>query len=196
MQQFKPTDAEQSILNTLDAELKTKALEVLNKCQAQGINMRPTFGLRSVYEQGKLWRQSRTSQEVRDEIASLRKQDCDFLANAIEKPGPSTGPHVTNAIPGLSWHQWGLALDCMWLYDGIFVPMADDARVVNGRSVQGYHIYSDIVSSCGLTSGGKWQSIKDYPHMQLYPDDSPLSKYSLKEINDILSKKYGKGESK
>lgn len=188
---FAPTNSEQSILNQLDADLQTKALEILNICQERGINMRPTFGLRTVYQQGKLWRQSRTKQEVADKIASLKKEGCDFLASAIEKPGPSTGPHVTNAIPGLSWHQWGLALDCMWLYDSKFVPMADDKRIVNGISVQGYHIYSDIIVSCGLTSGGKWQTIKDYPHVQLCSDDSPLAKYSLKEVNDILFKKYG-----
>ena len=41
-------------------------------------------------------------------------QKANFLASVLDGVGPQHGPHVTNALPGLSWHQWGEAVDCFW----------------------------------------------------------------------------------
>ena len=105
-------------LNQLQPEFKDKVLLLLSHCQQEGYTMRPSFTLRSPFEQGKLWRQSRSSEQVSQKISELKTKGAPFLAHCIESVGSQSGSPVTNAIPGLSWHQWGEALDCFWLVDG------------------------------------------------------------------------------
>jgi len=105
-------------LDSLVPEFRSKVEELLVLCDQSGYSMRQFFTLRTPFEQGKLWRQSRSSQEVRQKISELQNGGADFLALCIDSVGPQDGRHVTNAIPGLSWHQWGEAVDCFWLLDG------------------------------------------------------------------------------
>ena len=76
-------------------------------CKARGVDMRPFFTARHPVEQGGLWRQSRSGSEVRAKIASLIDAGAPYLAQCIVDAGSQSGRWATNAIPGLSWHQWG-----------------------------------------------------------------------------------------
>lgn len=80
--------------------------------------MRPNAGLRDPFEQAKLWRQSRSIEEILAAIDELRSVGAPFLAHCLESVGPQHGDPVTNAPPGYSWHQWGEAVDCFWLLGG------------------------------------------------------------------------------
>jgi hypothetical protein len=62
-----------------------------------------------------------------------------FLAQCIERVGKQFGEHVTNAIPGLSWHQWGEAADSAWVVDNEVVWSIEET--VNG--LNGYMVYAD-----------------------------------------------------
>ena len=104
-------------LNQLVPEFTSKVQELLQRCQQQNIIMRPYFTIRDPFTQGKLWRQSRSTEQIRQKISDLKSKGADFLAFCIESVGPQSGDPVTNAIPGLSWHQWGEAVDCFWLVD-------------------------------------------------------------------------------
>jgi peptidoglycan L-alanyl-D-glutamate endopeptidase CwlK len=114
---------------TLAPSAQAKAREWLAKCRAEGINVKVICGLRSYDEQAGLYAQGRT------------------------KPGPK----VTNAMPGYSWHNFGVAWDFV-VFD------------TNGRP----QWESPLMERCGLIGeelglewGGRWKSPQDTPHLQL-----------------------------
>ena len=93
---------------------------------------------------------------------------------------------MTNAIPGLSWHQWGEAVDCFWLLDN--KAEWSTRKQVNG--VNGYANYAATASAMGLNAGGFWSSLKDWPHVQLRKESHPGKIYSLQEINNEMEKHF------
>ncbi len=174
-------------LNDLIPEFRTQIEQLLLSCDGSGYGMREFFTLRTPFEQGKLWRQSRSTQEVNQKIDELRSKGADFLAHCIESVGSQNGRHVTNAIPGLSWHQWGEAVDCYWLLDGN--AEWSTKRKINGNN--GYFNYATIANTMGLDAGGFWSSLKDWPHIQLRKVSSPARIYSLQEINREMENRFG-----
>jgi peptidoglycan L-alanyl-D-glutamate endopeptidase CwlK len=174
-------------LNTLVPEFKAKVEQLLANCKTAGYPMSPNYAIRKPVDQAKLWRQSRSGAVVQQKIDDLRAQGCDFLADAIVAAGPQNGPHVTNAIPGLSWHQWGEALDCVWIVDGKDNWSLD--LKVNGKN--GYAVYADQAEAIGLNAGGHWVSFKDWPHVQLRSAANPLNVMTLKQVNDTMKQRFG-----
>ncbi|MCD6526312.1 MAG: M15 family metallopeptidase [Desulfuromonas sp.] len=173
-------------LNDLLPEFKTQVEQLLARCEASGYPMRPFFTLRTPFEQGKLWRQSRSRQQVERKIEELSRDGAVFLAHCIESVGPQNGRHVTNAIPGFSWHQWGEAVDCFWLLDGD--AEWSTRRQLNG--INGYGNYAGIAKSMGLTAGGFWSSFKDWPHIQLRRESNPGRNFILQQINQQMADRF------
>lgn len=70
------------------------------------------------------------------------------------------GPIVTNAKPGTSYHQYGLALDFCLQINGklVWSVNKDWMTVVN------------IFKEYGFSWGGDWSSLKDYPHLERHFD--------------------------
>lgn len=97
----------------------------------EGITIRVTQGLRTWEEQQALYNQGRN---------------------------PPTGEIVTNAPPGYSYHQFGLAVDVVPMTT--LGPDWNVAHPVWGRIVS-------VGTSLGLTAGAMWRTFKDYPHFQL-----------------------------
>jgi hypothetical protein len=174
-------------LSDLVPEFRPVVENLLATCQQDGYVMRPFFTQRTPSEQGKLWRQSRSTAQVRARLADLRGQGADFLAECIESVGPQNGPHVTNAIPGFSWHQWGEAVDCFWLLDG--QAEWSTRRQVNG--VNGYVNYATQARTLGLTAGGFWSSFQDWPHVQLREASNPGKAFSLQQIDRAMRERFG-----
>lgn len=162
-------------LNALDPGFRSKVDQLLANCTSRGVAMRPYFGLRSPITQAKLWRQSRAIEEIDSEIARLRAGGAPFLASCIELAGPQQGKPVTNAPPGLSWHQWGQALDCFWVYQG-----------KASWSGAGYDVYSEEAKRLGLTTIS-WER----DHVQLRPEGSPEAVFSLAEIDRAMKDRFG-----
>ena len=173
-------------LNDLVPEFRSQVEELLNLCDQSGYTMRQFFTLRTPFEQGILWRQSRSSQEVQQKILELQDSGADFLAHCIDSVGPQNGRHVTNAIPGLSWHQWGEAVDCFWLLDGN--AEWSTRKKVDGAN--GYVNYAEKARSLGLTAGGFWSSFIDWPHVQMRKESNPSRVYSLHEINQQMANRF------
>lgn len=71
------------------------------------------------------------------------------------------GPHVTQAGPGASYHQHGLAADSAFLRDGVLVISEQDPW-----ALEGYRLYGELAESVGLTWGGHWK-MRDYGHVEL-----------------------------
>lgn len=174
-------------LNDLIPAFKSKVEQLLSDCASSGYPMRHFFTLRTPFEQGKLWRQSRSKQQVEQKIHELRNSGADFLAHCIESVGPQNGQRVTDAIPGFSWHQWGEAVDCFWLVNGD--AEWSTKRKING--VNGYANYAAIARALGLTSGGFWSSIKDWPHVQLRKESNPGKIFELQKINQEMADRFG-----
>jgi peptidoglycan L-alanyl-D-glutamate endopeptidase CwlK len=175
-------------LTQLIPEFQAKVQTLLDQCSAAGYPMQPNEGLRPPSVQAKYWRQSRTTDQINAEIAKLNAAGGPWLAACIQNVGPQSGDPITNAIPGLSWHQWGEALDCVWIVDGKEEWSTD--RLVNGKN--GYQVYAHLATTLGLTAGGLWATLKDWPHVQLRSAASPLSvPLTLSEIDDAMKTRFG-----
>jgi peptidoglycan LD-endopeptidase CwlK len=174
-------------LDDLDPDFRNKLDRTINGCFGRGVKIVPYFGIRTPLQQGALWRQSRSLDQVSEKILDLKAKGAVFLAHCIESVGPQHGPPVTNAIPGYSWHQWGEAMDCYWLRNG----KADwDTSSLGNKN--GYRIYASQATNEGLTAGGYWQSIKDWPHVQKRKAASPADTgLTLLQIDAKMKAKFG-----
>jgi len=114
-----------SRLQKLRPEIQGDVIEFLQQARAAGYDLRITDGLRTMQRQAELYAKGRTA----------------------------PGPRVTNAKPGYSWHNFGLAIDV--------VPM------VNGRpdyNTPGWSEIGRIGEKLGFVWGGRWTTINDKPH--------------------------------
>ena len=114
---------------TLTPYAQRKAREWLRKCREAGINVKIICGTRTYEEQADLYAKGRTA----------------------------PGKKVTNARPGYSWHNFGVAWDFV-VFDANGQPLWDSPLMDRcGR----------IGEELGLEWGGSWKSFKDTPHLQL-----------------------------
>lgn len=160
------------VFSGLTPEFREKCVALIAACEARGIKMVPYYGRRSARQQAELWRRGRSSSEIQEKIKSLRSRGATYLADVIEEVGPQTGRWATNAIPGLSWHNWGKAMDCFWEKDGVanWDP--------NG---EGYRIYHEEAKKLGLFPAF-FDYRKDAVHVQGEPTGRgfpPLASVSL-----------------
>jgi peptidoglycan LD-endopeptidase CwlK len=96
----------------------------------QGVAIRVVQGLRTWDEQAAIYAQGRTA----------------------------PGKIVTQAQPGFSWHNFGLAVDCVPM-----TPLGPDWD-------SSHPAWSKMVAAgngVGLSSGAMWRTFKDWPHFQL-----------------------------
>jgi hypothetical protein len=173
-------------IEVLIPQFKSHVLELLERCKDLGYEMRPYMTIRDPYEQARLWRQSRSTEEINRKIEEFETAGATFLAECIRSVGPQHGDPVTNAPPGFSWHQWGEAMDCFWLVDG--KAEWSTRRLIAGNN--GYHVFANQAKALGLTAGGLWTTLKDWPHIQLLSADSPLNVKTLLEINAAMEQRF------
>ena len=166
-------------LDLLDEDFKGLVISVIWSCQKEGFELVPYYTLRDTYEQARLWRQSRSGEEIKNKINFLRNANADFLADCLEIVGPQYGVWATNAIPGMSWHNWGLAVDCYVSTDGEFEQ--DPLH-------PGYIYYAYHAKRLQLEAGLFWKH-RDAVHIQ-YPNDSPGDIYTFKEIDYNMKERY------
>jgi peptidoglycan L-alanyl-D-glutamate endopeptidase CwlK len=168
-------------LNSLSVDFGKSARELLRLCTENGVCMKPYTAFRNPVTQTMMWCSGRKKDEIDAKVKELKSSCAPFLAYLTGTLGPSQKNHCTNAIAGLSWHQWGEALDCVWVVSG--EKVWDIERQVNGMN--GYAVYSDIAKSLGLVSGLHWPGLKDAVHVQLR-SGSPLDFFSYPEIDGFV----------
>lgn len=119
-------------------------------------SLRITQGLRTFAEQQSIYDQGRT------------------------KPGKV----VTNAKPGSSFHNYGLAVDfCLILNDKEI--SWDTVKDFDGDGLSDWMEVVDSFKKNGFKWGGDFKSIKDYPHFEMtfgYGWRELLDKYNKKEF--------------
>jgi peptidoglycan L-alanyl-D-glutamate endopeptidase CwlK len=174
-------------LNQLVDGFRDTVENLIANCGRRGVEMRPNAGLRTPFDQARLWRQSRTTEEILEKIDDLRTAGADFLAFCLESVGPQHGAPVTNAPPGFSWHQWGEALDCFWVVDG----RAEWSTVKKVNGLNGYHVYAEEAEELELTAGGHWTTLKDWPHVQMRAASSPGKIMSINQIDEGMRARFG-----
>ncbi len=150
--------------------------------------MVPYEKLRTPQIQAEYWVQGRTKNDIAKKISELKDKMAYFLAECIESANPQKGPVITNAIPGLSWHQWGEAIDCYWLKDR---KACWDFDTKDSNNRNGYKIYANEATKLGLDAGYFWENMIDAVHVQFRKEPSPLNIYSIRKINGVMKDFYG-----
>ena len=169
-------------LNLLDGEFRSKYETVLERCAARGFELRTFFTVRDPWTQARLYRQDKSWPYIKDRIHMLRAHGANWLADILEGVGPQYGQWATNALPGQSWHQHGLAADSFVLING--------RAEWNGDHL-GYQVYAEEAKRQGLTAGYYWPGrTKDPAHVQA-PKGGVLSVWTWAEIDANMREKFG-----
>jgi peptidoglycan LD-endopeptidase CwlK len=108
--------------------VRAKAEKFVRQCAAVGIDVLITSTLRDNESQGALYAQGRSA----------------------------PGPRVTNAKPGESFHNYGVAFD--------FVPIV--AGKAQWDDIKTFTRCGEIGEACGLEWAGRWRSFKELAHLQ------------------------------
>lgn len=117
----------------LDPKLQPLCLEHVRRCKAEGIELLITCTFRDNAEQSQLYAQGRTA----------------------------PGKIVTNAKPGQSKHNVGMAYDVVPLRGGkpVWGTTGDDLKL--------WQRVGEIGKSIGLKWAGDWTTFKEFPHFEL-----------------------------
>lgn len=172
-------------LTKLDPDFQKAIKVLLANCELRGIKMVPYFGIRTPQEQGKLWRQGRSTKTINTKVRELKSLGCGFIAKCIEEAGPQNGNIVTNALPGQSWHQWGLACDFYWEKSRGNVSWSTNEK--NEFGLNGYQVLHEEARKLGLYEVTLGNGVIDYSHLQAV-SGSPKD---IKNINDTMEQMYG-----
>ncbi|WP_052343641.1 M15 family metallopeptidase [Bacillus massiliigorillae] len=122
--------------------VKDTAIELVKRAYKEGIYVLITDGYRSYEEQAKLYGKGRNS----------------YIYKGTEYGDPKS-LIVSNAKPGSSNHNFGLAID--------YVLANADATEVYYTVNDKYKRVAAIAKTLGFTWGGDWSSFKDYPHLEM-----------------------------
>jgi peptidoglycan LD-endopeptidase CwlK len=150
-------------LADLDPTMQPLAEKFIRRCREAGLDVLIYCTLRPAYEQAQLYRQGRSMAQIRTTADRLRDEFgrpdlCDLLIDV----GPQQGPKVTQACPGQSLHNYGLAFDAVPLRAG---------RPVWGRNRPEdkalWESFGACVRKAGLEWGGDWPRFRDFPHAQM-----------------------------
>ena len=167
---------------------KEELIELTNKIgqDKEKRDFRPLFTIQSYHTirdlktQAKLWRQSRSTEEIYILVRKMEREGAPYISYIIDKVGKQHGRWATNCIPGQSWHNWNLAVDC-------FVKNEQNRSVWSSRH-DGYKIYAQTAKKLGLTSGFYWSRC-DAVHVQLLKGNI-RELYTWKDINKIMQERF------
>ena len=122
--------------------VKASAIELIKRAYLENIYVRITSGYRSNEEQAKLYGQGRAN----------------YVYKGKQYANPSASI-VTNAKPGTSNHNYGLAVD--------YVIVKEDGKDVSWVVDDKWKRVAEIGKQLGFKWGGDWRSFKDYPHLEM-----------------------------
>lgn len=167
-------------IGAVHPSLKEYTIELIKRCYIEGILVQISSGFRSNEDQAYIYGQGRTG----------------YIWNG--KVYGSKGSIVSNAPPGTSIHNYGLAID--------YFLVSDDGNKSLWTVNDDWKRVAEIAKSMGFVWGGDWKSIKDYSHLQ-YNQDLTISQLKaghrpvfppLKAIDEVVDDKimWGKTELK
>ena len=127
-------------INKLHPIVRDEVQKIISECDFAlngRAQVRITQGLRTFEEQAKLYAQSRTV----------------------------SGKKVTNAKPGQSIHNYGLAVDICLMIDGKTASW-DTAKDWDNDQIADWYECVKIFAKHGWDWGGNWKTFKDLPHFE------------------------------
>ena len=164
-------------LEDLTPETQAMAREHVLRCAEAGIELLIYCTLRDTHEQARLYRQSRTKEQVQVKMDQLTARGFPILARILKEVGPQkAGPKVTGAGPGESFHQYSRAYDCVPIVNG--KPVWSSA----GENGKLWAKVGQLGKKAGLEWAGDWTSFREFPHFQLTAGDTIL---------DLMKTKFG-----
>jgi len=174
-------------INDLTDEVKELAEETVSLCSSRGVDLVIYSTLRTLEDQARLYRQSRTRSQILSKQQKIRNRGFGFLADIIDKVGPQSGKKATNAAPGESFHNYGLAFDAAPVVNGkILWRTIDDPSTLDIDEGKIWQIYGKSSTDAGLNWSGYWTSFKEYAHSQLGKGSNPLKRYTPDQIKIML----------
>lgn len=164
-------------LEDLVPEVQAMAKEHILRCADAGFELLIYCTLRDEQEQARLYRQSRTKEQVQKKMDQLTAKGFPALAKILKDVGPQkTAPKVTNAGPGESFHQYNRAYDCVPVVQG---------KPIWGTGGEGAALWEKVGKlgkKCGLEWAGDWTTFREFPHFQ-FTDG--------KDISDFMQERFG-----
>ncbi|MEK5148749.1 M15 family metallopeptidase [Psychrobacillus sp. FSL K6-4615] len=127
-------------LGAVHPTLKEYTIELIKRCYHEGILVQISSGFRSNEDQAYIYGQGRPSYIWKGKVYG------------------SKGSIVSNAPPGTSIHNYGLAID--------YFLVSDDGNKSLWTVNEKWKRVAAIAKSMGFEWGGDWKSFKDYPHLQ------------------------------
>lgn len=143
------------VLRDLEPRFAEKVLALLTMASAAGMQVDAHMGMRTWEKQEAIYAQGRT------------------------RPGKI----VTNAKPGFSWHNYGLAVDVVFKKGGAWSWSEEHPWAKLGA----------LGKQCGLEWGGDWKTSKDRPHFQFTGGLSirdALRAYITRKLESVWEKVY------
>lgn len=164
-------------LEDLVPEVQDMAKKHILLCADAGFELLIYCTLRDAHEQARLYRQSRTKEQVQKKMDQLSARGFPALAKILKEVGPQkSGPKVTNAGPGESFHQYNRAYDCVPVVQGkpIWSP--------NGEGAALWAKVGKLGKKCGLEWAGEWTTFREFPHFQLTDG---------RDVEDLMQERFG-----
>ena len=150
----------------------------MEACADAGVDLLVYCTLRDAEEQAQLFRKSRTEEQIRRKHDQLA-EDYPQLAALFDPPMPINEAKATNAGPGESYHQYGLAYDCVPLVGGKAVWKT------TGEELQLWQKVGLLGKQVGLEWAGDWRRFREFPHFQITNN---------RGISDLMRERYGVGQ--
>lgn len=150
-------------LKHLEPITRAHAYALLDACKAYGFELLIYTTYRSPEEQAKLYRRGRSLDVIKKKAVELAYQyEREDLADVLMGVGPQYGSKVTNAAPGQSMHNYGVAFDA--------VPLVGGKASWGERTEEEQRLWSEygrLAKNLGLEWSGDWTRFKEKPHSQL-----------------------------
>lgn len=148
-------------LKDLEPRVEKKVREMLEVAKFERFELLVYCTYRSVAEQARLYRKGRSIEKIHKKANELaEKYARPDLAEVLLSVGPQSGRIVTNAGPGQSMHNYGLAVDG--------VPIEDGKPVwgTKGEDLAKWQRYGKMAEAVGLEWAGRWKRFREFPHIQ------------------------------
>lgn len=140
-----------------------KQVEALKElCLKEGFPITIYCGRRSFEEQAAIYGEGRTKSQI--EMAALNYKTQAVRDRFLKTCRPKSGKRKTNALPGKSFHQYGLAIDG--------APLMEDKKNIDwSERNPEWLIWAKLGETLGMESAARWKTFKEYPHLQIGVSD-------------------------
>lgn len=161
-------------VSLLAPTLRALCTDHMKQLIAQGYDVRILQTWRSLEDQAKKWRCTRSTKEIREGAAHLRILGFPHFADVLEAVGPQERPawlphgHLTHALPGQSKHHRLNIFNGIWscAYDIGFFDAG--GHYIGDGKYPGYYLAGKIGQRLGLEWLGAPDSpFKEEAHFQL-----------------------------